>query len=273
MFSDDVLYDQLVLKGGNAISLVYEIGKRSSLDVDFSIEGEFADLEDVQQRIQRALNDRFGQAGFIVFDFKFGLRPLTGGEDHPRWGGYRVEFKLIEKTHYNRLTGLVESLRRNSLVIGPSQQRIFSIDISKHEYCSGKTEKEIDRFTIFVYSPEMIAVEKLRAICQQMPEYPLRVHKYPRARDFYDIWLLIEHAKIDFGAAEVEELVRSIFSTKEVGVELIAKISQYREFHQQDWPSVQDSVMGPTESFDFYFDRVIRETQRIKILVDKKDAT
>jgi hypothetical protein len=39
MFSDDVLFGKLVLKGGNAISLVYTYGARSSLDVDFSIEG------------------------------------------------------------------------------------------------------------------------------------------------------------------------------------------------------------------------------------------
>ena len=35
--SDDVLFDQLVLKGGNAISLVYGISPRDSLDVDFSL--------------------------------------------------------------------------------------------------------------------------------------------------------------------------------------------------------------------------------------------
>jgi len=69
MFSDDVLYERLVLKGGNAISLVYGIGKRSSLDVDFSIEGEFADLEQISDRIRRALTDRFDQAGFVVFDY------------------------------------------------------------------------------------------------------------------------------------------------------------------------------------------------------------
>src|SRR5512146_1421142 len=45
MFSDDVLFGRLVLKGGNAISLVYGYGTRGSLDVDFSIDGDFDDLE------------------------------------------------------------------------------------------------------------------------------------------------------------------------------------------------------------------------------------
>ena len=36
MFADDTLFNQLVLKGGNALNLIYGIGDRSSLDVDLS---------------------------------------------------------------------------------------------------------------------------------------------------------------------------------------------------------------------------------------------
>jgi len=86
MFSDDVLFGRLVLKGGNAISLVYKYGTRSSLDVDFSIEGEFEDTEDAAKRIARALTDRFDAAGFIVFDCDFRARPLVPPVDNPKWG-------------------------------------------------------------------------------------------------------------------------------------------------------------------------------------------
>jgi hypothetical protein len=34
LFSDDVLFEQLVLKGGNAMSLIYHISPRVSLDLD-----------------------------------------------------------------------------------------------------------------------------------------------------------------------------------------------------------------------------------------------
>ena len=47
---------------------------------------------------------------------------------------------------------------------------------------------ELDDYTIYVYSPTMIAIEKLRAICQQMPEYALQRRPSARARDFYDIY-------------------------------------------------------------------------------------
>ncbi len=55
MFTDDILFEKLVLKGGNAISLVYGYGNRGSLDVDFSMEEEFCDIADAGQRILRAL--------------------------------------------------------------------------------------------------------------------------------------------------------------------------------------------------------------------------
>ena len=41
MFSDDDLMETLVLKGGNALDIVYEVAQRASLDLDFSIEGSF----------------------------------------------------------------------------------------------------------------------------------------------------------------------------------------------------------------------------------------
>jgi predicted nucleotidyltransferase component of viral defense system len=273
MFSDDVLYERLVLKGGNAISLVYGIGKRSSLDVDFSIEGEFADLEKTSDRIRRALTDRFDQAGFVVFDYGFGPRPVNPGEKNPIWGGYRAEFKLIPKPFYNKVTGEIEAVRRNAVVIGPAQQRTFTIDISKNEFCRSKAEKEIDNYAVYVYTPAMIAIEKLRAICQQMPEYTPRAAKVARARDFYDISLLVEQGGVDFGSAEVAELIVPVFAAKEVDIHLITRISEYRDFHRQDWPSVEASVAGEIRIFEYYFETVLKETAKITTLAGKKAAT
>ena len=39
---------------------------------------------------------------------------------------------------------------------------VFTIDLSKYEYVAGKVEIELDDYAIFVYSPTMIAIEKLR---------------------------------------------------------------------------------------------------------------
>ena len=138
MFSDDVLFGKLVLKGGNAISLVYRYGARGSLDVDFSIEGEFDDTDDAAKRIALALTDRFDAAGFVVFDCTFGPRPLAPDPDNPKWGGYRIKFKLIEREKHRQLKDDLEKIRRNATVIGPSQQRTFTIDISKWNFAKEK---------------------------------------------------------------------------------------------------------------------------------------
>jgi len=114
VFSDDVLYGRLVLKGGNAISLVYGYGGRGSLDVDFSIDGDFEDLADAAKRIEVALSDRFRAAGHVLFDYHFVPRPLNRGVKDDRWGGYRAEFKIIERDVYEKLRGDLEAARRNA---------------------------------------------------------------------------------------------------------------------------------------------------------------
>lgn len=266
MFSDDVLFGKLVLKGGNAISLVYRYGARGSLDVDFSIEGEFEDAEDAALRIARALTDRFDAAGLVVFDYEFGPRPVVPAADNPKWGGYRIKFKMIERDKHLRFAGDIEAIRRNATVIGPYQQRAFTIDISKWEFCEGKTETQLDEFTIYVYSPPMLAIEKIRAICQQMQEYAFRVTKTARARDFYDIRVILEESKIDLSTQRNLELARQIFAAKEVPLQLVGLLESYREFHRQDWPSVEATVGSELRAFDFYFDFVLELVKKLEPL-------
>src|SRR4029077_10660432 len=129
--------------------------------------------------------------------------------------------------------------------------------ISKYEFCVGKRETELDDYTISVYTPEMLAIEKLRAICQQMPDYHQRSHPTPRARDFYDIHSVITGANLDLRTSANLQLTRDIFAAKTVPLILLSKISEHREFHKQDWPAVEVTVSGKLEEFDFYFDFII----------------
>lgn len=269
LFSDDVLLEQLVLKGGNAMALIYGFGHRASLDIDLSIDGDFDDLNDVRARIFKALREQFQRAGYVLFDEKFEPKPSLPNVD-PRWGGYVIQFKLIDKAAYDTFGGDPEQIRRNALVTGPGQQRTFRIELSKHEFCDTKTEKELDHYTIYVYTPEMIAIEKLRALCQQLPEYGSRLHKTARARDFYDIYVLAKEARVRVGDSQNADLIRAIFSAKDVPLDFIERIAETREFHRPDWPSVRDSVAGELKEFDYYFDFVVSETTSLKALWKKQ---
>lgn len=285
--SDDELLEIFVLKGGNALDIVYQLGQRSSLDVDLSMAGDFADeseLERIRGRLFSALRDRFDAKGFVVFDERFEPRPDKGGGPGVVWGGYNALFKLIRRARFVELGGIVgvqpsgrvlEAMQREASVTGPSSHRTFSIEISKFEHTVGKQLADVDGFDCYVYTPSMIAAEKLRALCQQLPEYPLRAHPTPRARDFFDIFTVSTQAGCDIAARDNLELVRAMFAAKQVDLTLLSFLSSdtQREFHREAWPAVQNAVRGGTsEGFDFYFDFVAAEVRKLIEALDAADS-
>lgn len=177
-----------------------------------------------------------------------------------------MSLSLSRPARYLELMGDLDDLRRQADTTGPMQQRTFRIQISKYEFCSPKAEAELDGYTVYVYTPSMIAIEKLRAICQQMDEYPYRGRKTARARDFYDIHSILRSGTVDLNAAENRELLAAIFAAKEVPIRLLALIPNYRAFHRQDWPSVEESVSRDLRDYDFYFDFVLGVVEDLESL-------
>jgi predicted nucleotidyltransferase component of viral defense system len=259
LFSDDELMDALVLKGGNALALVYKVGSRASLDMDFSIQAPFSDLDKTGAQIFGTLRREFGSIGYVIFDEKFEIKPSQRACDQPEWwGGYVAEFKLVERALYEELRDDIEALRRRAEELGPLHKRTYTIDISHHEFCEGKVQREVDDYIIYVYSLEMIAAEKLRAICQQMPQSTLRRTTTPRARDFYDVHQIVAEQSIDLTTKENLSMLSAIFAAKQVPLHLLGEIHKYRDFHALDWPSVEASISGPHDTFDSYFGFVVQ---------------
>jgi predicted nucleotidyltransferase component of viral defense system len=273
MFSDDDLMKILVLKGGNAISLFLKDYSRASIDLDFSlcddIDNENQPL--IEEKIRTVLEKTFKEHGYVVFDYKFYPKPKIrkeGLEDF--WGGYRIEFKVIQVSRYKELGGDINKIRQASIPLGEGEKKPFTIDISKHEFCGFKKDFELDGYTIYVYTPEMMVIEKIRAICQQMPEYPYG-NKGARARDFYDIHLLMESCNIDLTSKENLELTEVIFRAKDVPLNLIGKIPKYKAYHESDFISVSSSTQSGMEvrDYDYYFDYVVDKTKGLEVLWKK----
>jgi hypothetical protein len=270
--SNDELMEQLVLKGGNAIDLIYQISGRASIDLDFSMEGEFHkdQLEDLRKKVEGSMIEIFQQEGMAVFDVRFTERPTTSNELADFWGGYRIEFKVISYDVYSNNADNIDSLRRNATIVGPNNKRTYEIEISKFEYCLGKISKEIDGYTVYVYTTEMLVLEKIRSICQQVPEYKniVKTHNpVARARDFFDIYILMENFPVDLNEERIKNLLKAIFTAKKVPLSYINKVSDQREFHRADFNSVEDTVKSGVElrEFDFYFDYVMDRLQSIKL--------
>jgi predicted nucleotidyltransferase component of viral defense system len=272
LVSDDTLMETLVLKGGNAMSLAHGIGSRSSYDLDLSMEGDFKeDLEKVKKRMERALSTTFFDAGYQLFDFQFQLKPKKVAENIVDfWGGYEVNFKIIDEARYNDLKGNPDNLRRNALSLSPDNSTKFSIDISKYEYVQGKIQKQLGGYTFLVYSLEMIVLEKVRAICQQLPEYAEIVKSSTqrnRARDFYDIYTILEQFDIDIQSISFKQILRAIFDVKRVPHYYLKKMKKHKAIHEKGFVSVKDTISASErqglKDFDFYFDYVISKFETI----------
>lgn len=256
--SDDDLLASLVLKGGNALRMVYRLVQRTTLDLDFSMEDEFSDARTAADKLFGVLRRNFSDVGLVMFDETLVERPRVvpfGG--NPRHGGYHARFKIIERE-------FDEILKHDDLQRRKYRHRTYEIDISKYEYCEGKQMVPVaGSVAIYVYTPLMIVLEKLRALCQQMPAYPYRANPSPRPGDFYDIHMVLERTRLQLG--EHGDLLRHIFDAKEVELSLLAYLPETREFHRSEWEKV---VLGaPTAgSFDEHFDYVIERVKPLQAL-------
>jgi predicted nucleotidyltransferase component of viral defense system len=250
--SDDSLFDTLVLKGGNALSIVYGVGDRSSLDLDFSMKGDVKETSATAALVLKRIEETFNRVDICVFDYSFEAKPRQARDSW--WGGYVATFKLIARSDADRLENDMDQMRRQAISIDPgSQKRKYTVEISKYEYVDEIEIRSIDDVRIRVYSPVLLAGEKLRALLQQHPQYPqIPVHmKRSRARDFYDIWNICNHfsIKLDMYRSTIE----SIFAAKRVDMSLLSRISEVKSLHMATWADVEQSTGHEIEEFEFYF--------------------
>lgn len=272
MFADDDLMDILVLKGGNAMDIVHQANSRASVDLDFSMKDDL-DFESAQEKIQRALRSTLSLHGYHAFDIKMTSRPGQMPDDLASfWGGYLVEFKLVSEKRAAEVSHDIETMRREAILLGEGSK--FTIDISRHEYVDGKESHDLDGYTIYVYTPEMIVCEKLRAICQQMPEYGSIIRRSQRdrgtqrARDFIDIEALVKRFDVDLASQRAMGTILQMFAAKRVPIEFLFRIEATRDFHAQGYEQVR-AAMKPgvqVHPFDHYFDFVLQEVDKLEPL-------
>ena len=266
LVSDNSLMGTLVLKGGNALDLAYNITIRGSMDIDFSLETDFTELEKnrIRDDLEHLLNSEFIKEELVVFDVKLSEKPKVI-EDAVKdfWGGYLVEFKIISLEDYKTYEDNFEDIRRNAIALHANNSPKFTIDISKYEYVAKKVAKDLEGAIVYVYTPEMLAIEKLRALCQQNPKYKdivLKMTPKSRARDFFDIYNINESFTIDFKSEENVKLCQNIFEAKRVPMEYIKELDAQRDLHKESWERVLNTIDPAIvpEDFDFYFDYVLK---------------
>ncbi len=264
LVSDEELMYGLVLKGGNALELAYNMTDRASKDIDFSISGDFSEAEynRISGILSGLLTSEFEKHDLVVFDVNFFEKPKKNAVKE--WKGYQLAFKVIDYETYDPKNQ--ENNRRRAFPVKENNSQIFTVDISSYEYTEPKQIVDVDGAVFFVYTPEMIVLEKLRALCQSMPEYKEIVSSAKvkgRARDFYDIWNICQNFEIDFKSEENIKMLSQIFDAKRVPLNFLDLIDKYRDLQREDWVTVVDTIKVEEEGYDFYFDFV---KERIKEL-------
>ena len=256
LYSSSKLAKLLILKGGSAMRMFDDLSARLSFDADFSIEETLTDASPVKREMERCLKRRFAHHGLDLIDFSFQKRPKVVKKDFPEWwGGWACEFKLVSRKHRGKS---LEAKRRNALVPERASSSRIKIDLSEHEYCGKRRSKTIAGSRIRAYSQEMLVLEKLRAICQQHPNYPYRQQSKNRSRDFYDIHALTTDASEDF-LARCKHHVKPVFEAKEVGMWLLRSLWDDEDFideFRRGFELVKDDVSGKVDDFDTYLEHI-----------------
>ncbi|MCY4643378.1 MAG: nucleotidyl transferase AbiEii/AbiGii toxin family protein [Bacteriovoracales bacterium] len=265
LYHDGVFTKKILIKGGQAIRIKEDIKHRFSVDIDASVNGEIQNPADFFVRFKRSLDNRFKRLELVIIDFKQVKKPKKPHPDAPSfWTGWLIKFKLLEEKNLN-----LDKDRQSIMALIPDGQASpqIIVELSEYEYC-GKFEKmELSlggagpKAITYWYSTEMLVVEKIRAICQQHPDYLHRKKPTNRARDFYDIANLIENKikdkKFKQFITGCAQLVDPIFAAKEVDKKIIKKIFDptFLAEIEKGWPFVLSTI--PAQSggeFSMYVD-------------------
>jgi len=265
LYSNDLVRSFLILKGGTALSISENIQKRLSTDIDFSVSGEIENPGMFFGEIANILKDHFFKLNYELFDYKYSVKPSNrSAKDPVFWGGYEVNFKLIPAKHGIEV---IDQKRRNAVIPKGSISSNISLEISEHEFCGLIKKFPFHGSTVCAYDPALLILEKLRAICQQHPNYRYRKFGKNRARDFFDIYqLLSKHRSASFYST-LKDNIYEVFKAKETPIELARSIfsDDFLALQKDGFEEVRNTVSaveGRIEDFDFY-------VEQLQLLVDR----
>jgi len=244
----------LFLKGGSAMRLFDNLTSRLSIDADFSVHTDIENESKFFQEFKSSVSARFRKKRFDIIDFEWSRKPEKRRKEFPDWwGGWLCEFKLVSFQHRGKS---IEIKRRNALIPDGANSSKIPVEISKHEYCGKRRTKTIQGIKIFGYPRELLVLEKIRAICQQHPDYAYRSSKN-RTRDFYDIYELTANTDEGF-ISRCSSQIENVFRAKEVPLEILASLwkDDFIDEQRPGFNEVKDTVTGEIHDFDVYVEHL-----------------
>lgn len=218
---------EIVFKGGTVLKKVYFESYRFSEDLDFTL--MHSEISSIQILIW------FGEAFATIKDEANIPLEIVENNVHED-GGINFYISYIGPLggYGNNKRVKVDISRNEQLAFSPQMNEVIS------QY------SDLERHALLCYSLEEVLVEKMRSVMQRM-----------QARDFYDIWYLLEIHGLDAG-----------FYMHEFQVKCNSKNLQHHEFpkkleermaqYKGRWASSMSEQIKNLPDFD----QVVREIQR-----------
>jgi uncharacterized protein len=233
----DQLVTAIVFKGGTVLKKVYFEDYRFSEDLDFTLlENEISNNQ---------IFDWFAEVFEYVRDEANIPLEIIDPDSHRDWHEHEgINFYI---SYVGPLGGLGAN-KKVKIDISRSESMVFEPELK--EAFMSYSDQEVHK--LLCYPLEEVLVEKLRSVMQRM-----------QARDFYDIWYLLEihEMEVDFYLAEF----RTKCESKEIDpTEFHKKLEQRLPQYKGRWQSsMADQIQDLPD-----FDQVEREVMRhIKKLV------
>lgn len=221
------LSKSLVFKGGTVLKKFYFKDYRYSEDLDFTL------LDDKISNDQ--IFEWFKQIFEFVRDEANIPLDIFNNNDHED-GGLNYYISYIGPPGGKGLSKKikVDISRSEKMEFRPINKRAF------------KVYSDIDEFELLCYQLEEVLIEKMRSVIQRM-----------QARDFYDIWYLLEKQSLNIGFYMTE--FRNKCKSKGIhSYEFPSKLAERLPQYKGRWQvSMKDQIRDLPD-----FDKVEREVQR-----------
>lgn len=221
------LAQALVFKGGTVLKKAYFKDYRFSEDLDFTLLKD----EITNEQIFQWLKDIFG---YIREEANIPLEIIDNNEHEDGGINFYISYIGPLGGQGNNKRVKVDISRSEQLVFAPVWQNMILSYTDQEEH------------KLLCYPLEEVLVEKLRSVMQRM-----------QARDFYDIWYLLEVHGLDvnFYVNELKSKCESKgLKTSDFHPKLVQRIPQYKGRWQK---SMNDQIKDLPD-----FDKVEREVQR-----------
>ncbi|MFB6293326.1 MAG: nucleotidyl transferase AbiEii/AbiGii toxin family protein [Halonotius sp.] len=217
--------ENLLFKGGTALSKLYfPQSWRFSEDLDFGVQGEYQGSKRELRTVLDTITERSG------IDFEIREHHESQQDHYP--------------THYVDI-----SIRYRSVFDHPNTT---SIDVMVDEHVAfdpvqhTHTYEDVPEFDLQAYSVEEIFAEKLRAI-----------HQRGAARDYYDLYQLLETDAVRIDFADVRPAFEAKCEQDGISVELTDGLpAEQQATIRRQWETTLPDLTGDPPAFETVWDRL-----------------